>query len=497
MSGSNNDDSRLEEHSGEEAPVSNVHPKLMTHRNSGSNPTSARQQTPHSARSDGAAAAVPTNAELAVAGVSAQDGVVQQLSARKQDSGSLAAPREVSGNSSGRRAPPTIAAGNGIGEPLQLSEARQRRESDGTPRSAPQPPQQHPQARHSPYASTSREPIRPGRRTSGHSPFRFPSKQNDPYNHVTSVVHEYLQSHINALEAQYKSVRSHSNAQVSQTRDPTENNSASSRQRDQPEAHTPRSTRQESPQPRHIAAEYLRGGVPRAALDAPHIKYAEALENMYNVRHSPRPARVYTPSASTVPSPNLPQVAQFIPDRFKYVEPSDEEKKRRKEHTLRVLQDWRERQKARNAGPSQDRGASPRQKNEQDQEQEPRASARKRTASKKSARTRSQQPLAERTAAVEKAAPAVVHGEEKPEWDNTFEPGFGTPQPSPRGRSKTPRSARTGRKSGAASRASSRKGRKSRGATPPATARSETTVNPNAFRRRLLFDITAPTLSVA
>lgn len=491
------------DNSGEVVPPSNIHPKLMTNRGSNSNPTSARQHTPRSARSDGAvAAAVPSNNELAEAGVPPQDGVVRQLSARKQESGSLAGPRDVSGNASGRRAPAAIAAGSGIGEQLQLSEARQRRGSNntGTPRSQQQ---QQQASRHAPYAAgsrasagASREPIRPG---------RSPSKHNDPYGHVTSIVNEYRNNHISALEAQYKSVRSQSNAPVSHPRDPAEYRSESRPQQQQQqhegqhEVYTPRSARQNSPQPRDIAAEYRRGGVPRAALDAPHIKYAEALENMNNARYSPRAARAYTPSASTAPTAFLPQVAQFIPDRFKYVEPSDAEKKRRREETLRLLQEWRERQKAIAAAQPRRRAASPRQQPPQDEEDEAaqqrkgsgKAGAGKRSGSKNRPRTRSQQPAAE------KSKPATADGEERPEWDSTFQSGFGTPPRSPRtGGSRTPRSARNGRKSAGASRASSRKGRKSRGATPPATARGEATVNPNAFRRRLLFDITAPTLSV-
>jgi hypothetical protein len=499
MSGSDNMDSRPVDNRGEEVPPVNIHPKLMTNRNSTSNPTSARQHTPHSARSEGCVAAtVPRNTELAEAGVPPQDGVVRQLSARKHESGALAAPRDVSGNTSGRRAPPAIAAGGGIGEPLQLSEARQRRV----------PQQQHQPARHAPYAGgsrasagASREPVRPSRHD-GHSPFRSPSKHSDPYGHVTSIVHEYLNNNISALEAQYKNVRSHSAAHVSQFRDPAEHRSASRHppQPSQPqhinhEAYTPRSARQGSPQPRQNPADYLRGGVPRAALDAPHIKYAEALEHMNSARYSPRAARAYTPSTSTAPTAFLPQVAQLVPERFKYVEPSAEEKKRHKEETLRLLQEWRERQKMRStaSASARVRAASSEPQQEQRQPSSAKASARKRSSSNKRI---GKPPVEWPSAASRKSTPATVRGEEKPEWDTTFQPGFGTPPRSPRTASRTPRSARSGRKSGAASCASSRKGRKSRGATPPATAREEAGVNPNAFRRRLLFDVTAPTLSV-
>ncbi|KPA81483.1 hypothetical protein ABB37_03840 [Leptomonas pyrrhocoris] len=483
MSGSDNKSSRPTDNSGVEVPALNIHPKFMTNRNGASSRSSTRQGTP---RSEGAiVAAVPTNAELAEAGVPLQDGVVRQLSARKQERGSLAAPRPVAGNGSRRRAPAAIAAGSGIGEPLQLSEPRQRRGNSGTPRS----PQQQP-SRHAPYAGgsraslgSSREPIRPGR-NAGQSPLRSPSKHHDPYGHVTSVVRDYRNNNISALEAQYRNVRSHSASHVPPARDPVEYRSTSQQQEDEDRAPTPRSTRQDSPQPRDSAADYLRGGVPRVALEAPHIKYAEALERMNNPRYSPRVARAYTPSTSTASAPFLPQAAQSIPDRLKYVEPSEEEKKRRKAETLRLLQEWRERQKARSAGAPPARVPPP--PREQQQQSSAKAAPRMRSTSRNRGSARSQPRPVE---------PAVL--EEKPEWDSTFEPGFGTPPRTPRTSSRAARSARSGRKSGAASRASSRKGRKSRGATPPASARGDGTTNPNAFRRRLLFDVTAPALFVA
>ncbi|KPI88445.1 hypothetical protein ABL78_2458 [Leptomonas seymouri] len=499
MSEPHNGTVRPRDNSGAEVPAINIHPKLMTNRNISSTPTPAHRNTPHSEGS--MAVTVPTNAELVEAGVSAQDGVVRQLSARKQGSEMLAAPRTFSSSSNGRQTLAAVVASNGIGKPLQLSEARQPGESAGTPRSK----QHHQPARHTPYGGRSRpslgnshEPIRPGR-NGGHSPLHSPSKHNDPYGHVSSVVRSYVNNNISALETQYKNARSHSNANVPQTRDPAEYRSVSQQLEGDAEAnavnhaaaHQPRSARQSSPQPRHIAAEYLRGGVPRVALDAPHIKYAEALERMHNMRDSPRSSRAYSPSLSTAPTAFLPQVARVIPDRYKYVEPSESEKRSHKEETLRLLQEWRERQQARSFSMSKGREGS------LDPPQQGGAKSGKRAASKKRAPSRSQEPLLEHSAPTRKPVPAPLRGEEKPEWDNRFEPGFGPPPPSPRTGSRTPRSARSGRRGDGALRASSRKGRKSRGTSSPSTARGETTVNQNAFRRRLLFDTTAPVLYVA
>ncbi|AYU83811.1 hypothetical protein LdCL_360052700 [Leishmania donovani] len=538
---------------GAAVPEINLHPRLMTYRPDSDSYTSSARQTPRSSR------AVPTNAELAYAGVTAQDGVVQQLSSRSEERGSLAGPREVSAQSnSGHRVLRAITACGPIDEPLQFSQPQQRRAVRDTPRE--QKPQQHQSqltrnishgvvTRNPTGAVSSREPIRPGRSSRSSTP-RIPSKYNDPYAHVTSVVQEYRQSRISALEAQYRVVRTHSNTSISQGYDTRQSQSASPRSaeaRHNASAHRrpsarPRDesrrvssassrTRQNSPLPRAMEEEYLRGGVPRAALDAPHIRYAEALQNMYNYSSSAQRLACMSSMSSNMTTEYVPDVARRIPDRFKYVPPTEEERRHHREATLRALEEWRRRQWAgQNASCDEDMAAG-------GAAVEPR----NRNLAKNQAGTRSQQPQPARWAPSASYAPRESQLQQashekaaawalQKEFGNTSDSFSGqtrdsfTPskkhsakkaskirgaaeqhddystnegagewerlQSSVGKRSGTPISRR---QNGAGSRASSRKGRKS----PPESARLEDGMKLNSFRQKLLFDIVAPTVSIA
>lgn len=519
-------------------PEINLHPRLMTHRPESDSYTGSARHSSRSTR------AVPTNAELAYAGVTAQDGVVQQLSSRSEERGSLAGPREVSAQSnSGHRALRAITACGSIDEPLQLSEPHQGRAIRDTPRE--QKPQQHQSqptrsishgvvARNAAGAGSSREPIRPGRSSCSSTP-RIPSKHNDPYAHVTSVVQEYRQSRINALEAQYRVAHTHSNTSVSQGYDTRQSQSASPRSleaRRNASAHSrasarPRDgswrmssvssrTRQNSPLPRAVEEEYLRGGVPRAALDAPHIRYAEALYNMYNSSSSSaRRLACMSSMSSNMTTEYVPDVAKRIPDRFKYVPPTEEERRLHREATLRALEEWRRRQCARenaHCKGSEDMAAGGAA-----------VELRNRNPPKNQSGTRSQQP--QQAGHEEAAAWALQKG-----FDNTSDSFSGQARdsftPSKKcsarkakkirsaaeqrddyptnegaGEWERPQSSvgkRSGtlisrRQNGAGLRASSRKGCKS----PTESARVEDGMKLNSFREKLLFDIAPPTVSIA
>ncbi|AIO02577.1 hypothetical protein LPMP_354450 [Leishmania panamensis] len=362
------DSASPEDNNGAAVPPMNVHPRLMTHRRDSDSRSSSARQTPRSPWT------VPTNAELAEAGVTAQDGVVRQLSARNETWGSLAGPREMpSPSNSVHYAPEAITTGGVFGETLQFSEPQQRRSITDTaheqqPQSQKRQPMYDRQSRgvaHCPVdASSSRKPIRPGR-NSRSSSARSQLKKNDSYAHVTSVVHGYRENRITALEAQYKVRRSHSNASGTQGYEPKQGYSLSPRSAEawsSPSAlghasmrhrneswrvsSTSYRSRQGSPLPQAVVEEYRRNGAPRAALDAPHIRYAEALYSMNNYRSSSAQRHAYMSSMpSNVTANNLPDVATRIPDRFKYVPPTEDERRHRREATLRALEEWRERQR--------------------------------------------------------------------------------------------------------------------------------------------------------
>lgn len=517
-------------------PEGNLHPRLMTHRPDSDSYTSSARQTSRSSR------AVPTNAELAYAGVTAQDGVVQQLSARSEERGSLAGPREVSAQSNfSHRALRAITAGGSIDEPLRFSEPHQRRVISDTPRE--QQPQQHQSqatrstshsgvARNSTGAGSSREPIRPGRSDRSSTP-RIPSKHNDPYAHVTSVVQEYRQSRITTLGALYRVVRTHSNSSVSQGYGTRQTQSASprsaearyntaahrrtsARPRDESQRVSSVSsrTRQNSPLPRAVEEEYLRGGVPRAALDAPHIRYAEALYNMYNYSSFAQ-RHAGTSSRSSNMTEYVPDVAKRIPDRFKYVPPTEEERRLHREATLRALEEWRRRHWAGENSSCDDsigmagRGAAvePRDRNPTKNQtcnssQRPQLADHEKTAAwalQKEFGNTSDSPSGQTgdsfTPSKKRSAKKARKVREAAEQHDDYSTNEGAgewerPKSFVGKRSGTPSSRR---QNGAGSRASSRMGRKS----PSESARAEGGTALNSFRRKLLFDVVAPSVSIA
>ncbi|GET93529.1 hypothetical protein, unknown function [Leishmania tarentolae] len=533
-----------------------VHPRLMTHRRSSDSHISSAHQTPRSSR------AVPTNAELAHAGVTAQDGVVQQLSARTDEIGSLAGPREVSSQrNSGHQPLTAITACGTIAELPKFGEPHKRPAISNTPREH-QHQNHQPQrmrstshrgvARNLAGGSSSHEQVRPGHSSRSSTP-RLSSKHKDPYAHVTSVVHEYCQNRISALEAQYGVVRSHSNASVSRDCDTRQSQIASplsAERRYSASAHRRASmrsgdearqlssmssrSRQNSPLPRSVREEYLRGGVPRAALDAPHIRYAEALANR-NSCLSPSSARLacMRSMSSNMTTSYVPDVANRIPDRFKYVPPTEEERRRHREETLRALEEWRRRQWAsgnasRDGTVDMDAGGAA-------------VESRNGNPTKNQADTRFQKaPPAhsESSASCESWKSQTPQADDENTVRGVPRKGFGNTSDSLSGRAReafTPSKRRSARKTknirdavvqhdgyssngdaggwqrpqlfagtrsdtpmshgrnGTGPRASPRKGRMS----PMESARSVEDIKQNSFRRKLLFDVVAPTVSVA
>ncbi|KAG5465017.1 hypothetical protein LSCM4_00468 [Leishmania orientalis] len=532
-------------------PRVELHPKLMTHRGDSDSYISSARQTSLSSR------AVPTNTELAYAGVSAQDGVVQQLSARNKK-GSLTGPRGVRSSSRiGLRPLKAITAARTIEQPLQLPEPHQPRAISGTPddqRPPPPPAPQHQEqptrsvsycgaSRASDVADNSQESVRRGY-NSRSSTARSLSKQSNPYAHVTSVLHEYCNNHITALEAQYRVVRSRSSAAL-----------AYSDEQRRGEVVSPRSTetgytssgqgqasarlmsklrrlpsmsscnRLNSPRPRAVAEGRRCGGVPRAALDAPHIRYAEVLNRMNSYRASSARGRAYAPSTGSARKADfVPEVATRIPDRFKYVPPTEDEKRLHRVATLSALEEWRERERAtweagpisaraasRNSTPAKSRARTFSQPSPsfrrahstlyassesqlQQSDHEKGTSGRLHKRSGNTASPRSAQFQGSFTAVPEGRAKtprkAKYAADQRDDQSTNEEAGEGDRRRSARGK----RSGTPGRRpqNGAASRTPLRKNRES----PQTPARAEGAASASSFRGKLLFDVVAPTVSI-
>ncbi|KAG5490590.1 hypothetical protein JKF63_00711 [Porcisia hertigi] len=552
----NNDDSfRQVNGNGIVAQHLSMHPKLMTHRRDIDSPATLSPRTLQSFK------VVPTNTELAVAGVTLQDGVVQQLSAREEMKGSLAGPREMSSSrDSSRRAPEAIAAGAANVKLLLNKESNPPSITNDTPRGHEPHKQQRQSACNVPSSGVAhrsvcdnrpRELIQPDQGSTRSLAKSSSSRRKDPYEHVTSVLHSYCHNNITALEAQYKVMRSRSNPPGTQGDLLRPRNSvsplsvesvyktSSQRQPSLPSGSrlqrlspTPSSTRQNSPLPRLVVEEYLRGGTPRVALDAPHIRYAEALYNRSSRRSFSAKRFSFLHSASSgTATEYVPEVATRIPDRFKYVPPTEEERRIRREATLRALQEWRERHKTldrrgRGGMDVADSGA--------------RVGLHNNTPAQHRARARSQQPppaysaLSASDASSElrlqdfgeaAAGPPLQslpgdtthsHSAQSRDFSTPFsarrpmtpreaqgvwgqsEDGYahedaGKWEQLPASMGKRSGTPRNRRYRGAVSRESPRKSRKSL----QASSRGEGGAGSNSFHRKLLFDVAAPTVSVA
>ncbi|KAG5465755.1 hypothetical protein CUR178_00468 [Leishmania enriettii] len=543
----NGDAVSLRQKNGPVVPRVELHPKLMTHRSDSDSYISSARQTSLSSR------AVPTNTELAYAGVSAQDGVVQQLSARNKK-GLLTGPREVRSSSRiGFRPLKAVTAARAIEQPLQLPESHPPRAISGTPGvqrpPPPPPPPPVPQHQEQPtrsvsycgasraldVADNSQESVRHGY-CSRSSTARSLSKLSNPYAHVTSVLHEYCNNHITALGAQYRVVRSRSSAAL-----------AYSDEQRRGEVVSPRSTetgytssgqgqesarlmsklrrspsvsscnRLNSPRPRAVAEGRRCGGVPRAALDAPHIRYAEVLHRMSSYRASSARGRAYAPSSGRVRKADfVPEVATRIPDRLKYVPPTEDEKRLHRVATLSALEKWRERERATwEAGPSSARAASrnstPSQPSPslrwahselyassvshlQQSDHDKGTSGRwhKRSGSTVSPRSDqiqgSSTPVSEGRARTPRKAKYAA--DQRDDQSTNEEAGEGDRRRSARGK----RSGTPGRRpqNGAASRTPLSKNRES----PQTPARADGAASASSFRGKLLFDVVAPTVSI-
>lgn len=478
-----------------------LHPKLVTHRGEG--------DTPRSTSSALQPLDIPMMQELVEAGTATDDAVVQQLSARKAEAGSLAGPREVPGRGGGA-APDGYAA---MGQQLHLSEARLR--PAARPEVRPARRTSHGGGVHSGAGlGRSAAAIHPGRSPSANRRpsvaeasqtsmgSRSASRQADPYAHVTSVIHDYCANRISTLEAQFGVARlSAGDSGIKGTPASPQRSDSAVKKRPAAAAPTPLSTAeygaaeestrptslgyQTAPAVHHYDQRQLRALSPQLRFNSTVRRGLGQYQN-YQLDPAQLSSRSYSPANSG----GIPRVAEYIPEKYKFVPKTEGERRAHREETLRLLEEWRQ-QHASVAAPR--RNADKDNYNDRHHEVSGSSSASwQRTAKEQQT---SQQAKKQRNAAVAKSP----RGAEKamPEVENEGR--------SPTVSSRVSRSSRrVGRSRSAQDRMRGRRGSTTAGRSR-ATSIHETetdndasrrTVNPYAYRKRLIFGVEVPKIVI-